>query len=103
MVCVRTDFQVRGLSAGRLAKALTFTLACTKRCRVHCPLRASTLFLNNRGTNMSRTIKLRQKRKIKARIKHATGNGGKTDTIATGVVGGRTQKLHRKLQIYPKT
>lgn len=52
---------------------------------------------------MSRTIKLRQKRKIKARIKHATGNGGKTDTIATGVVGGRTQKLHRKLQIYPKT
>lgn len=48
---------------------------------------------------MSRQNKNRNKRKH--RIKHAQLVGSKV--VATGSKGGRTKKLHTKVQQYPKT
>lgn len=50
---------------------------------------------------MSRQNKAKQKRKH--RVPHARFNVATNKAEATGKRGGRTKKLHSKLQIYPKT
>lgn len=50
---------------------------------------------------MSRQNKLKQKRKH--RIPHAALNTARHKAEATGKRGGRTKKLHTKVQHYPKT
>lgn len=48
---------------------------------------------------MSRQNKMKQKRKHRIRRAEIVNN----KAVSTGKKGGRTNKLHSKLQIYPKT